>query len=164
MPKYEPKWPYEHYSPILTIRASCKSDLATIYKLLCDEEKANVEGNFLCNFRVIINAFMDNEVIVATLDDDSGSRLIGYYAAFENSGGILQVRSTDRSKGVGTYLANAGLKRFRRRGLKSLEIQCAPFTSRSFWQKMGATFENSWSDRGVIDLATWKPARIPSSK
>ena len=152
---------YQHHRPLLEIRSTYRTELADIYGFLESEARAKVEGNFLCNFRQIIHAFLSREVIVAYIDDDRGFRFCGFYAVFESSGGILQVKGSERGRHIGMHLANAGLKRLKRKGVTTLKVQCAPLESKGFWQKMGAVFDEAkpWDEWGTLDLTTWKPRR-----
>lgn len=153
---------YQHYEPELEIRSTYRTELADIYGFLEAEDRAKTPGNFLCNFRQIIHAFLSREVIVAYIDDDRGFRMCGFYAAFEQSGGILQVKGSERGRGIGTHLANAGLKRFKRKGVKELIVECAPFESIPFWEKMGgvANPDRPESKYRKIDLTGWKPRKV----
>ena len=54
----------------LIIRSAKKDDLQHIKTWLVDENRRDIEGNFLCNWEVIQDAFEGGELLVGALDDD----------------------------------------------------------------------------------------------
>ena len=117
----------------LIIRSAKKDDLQHIKTWLVDENRRDIEGNFLCNWEVIQDAFEGGELLVGALDDDLP-------IAFQLGGlltpGILQVKHEYRGFGIGRKMVRHSIEFAKNNDEFLLYIQCTPSSSIGFWKKM----------------------------
>lgn len=119
------------------IRVSTAADLAALHAWLVDEQAREVEGNFLCNWKLTVRAHNDRRLAVY-VDPDSGVP-VGYQWGGLTEPGILQVKSDMRGKGIGRALVEYRMRQALRKDDGLLFIECTPSSSIPFWQRMGFT-------------------------
>ncbi|MER9336630.1 GNAT family N-acetyltransferase [Mesorhizobium sp. M0293] len=115
------------------IRKASEDDFQKIMDWLRAEREETGEG-FYCNRSVIEDAHADGEMI-ALIENDMPVAFIAY-GLIRN--GILEVRPDRRDLGYGKALAEDALQRAiddDRRCI--LDIECAPWASIPFWEKIG---------------------------
>jgi GNAT superfamily N-acetyltransferase len=117
------------------IRKARLEDVECIHLWLREQNEANIDGTFLCNWNLTLDSFKSKQLIVFV--ESSTEKAIAYQWGALTSPGILEVRADMRGKGVGKRLVEYRVKQARKKGLCVLWIQCKPASSIPFWQKMG---------------------------
>jgi GNAT superfamily N-acetyltransferase len=67
----------------------------------------------------------------------NGSHVVGFVLLGGNGPDILEIRPSERGKGYGRRLAEWSIAECIKRGCDTVDVQCAPFSSRDFWMKFG---------------------------
>src|SRR3569623_1440862 len=110
-------------------------DLQAIHAWLVDEDRRDIEGNFLCNWSVIENAQRDRELLVF-IDGASGLPIAFHLGGLVHPG-ILQVRKEYRRRGIGRKMVDRCASLAYKRDQCLLYIECTPSSSIPFWERMG---------------------------
>jgi len=107
-----------------------------INEWLLDEDLKTSQG-FYCNWILIEEAFLQQQVAVITENDlaigflyfISGDRVVTI--------DIAEIKPKNREKGIGRLLFNCCLERFRKEGKMIVELFCKPKSSEKIWKKLG---------------------------
>src|ERR1035437_9897427 len=136
------------------VRKAKTKDLASIGKWLRAEYEQEGEG-FWVNWSVIQRAFGERQLFVLGPPDDiAGFICDGHYGP-----DILSVRSDKRRQGYGTQLAEWTIASAIRRGICTMNIQCAPSTSLKFWRTLGFEKTNEGNFDSVYASKILSPPR-----
>ena len=114
----------------LYFRFANDADMEKIYNWLVDHERRGVDGLFLCNWELTQNVYKEGNIIVAILN---GEPIAYMWTDF----GIVEVREDYRRKGIGRQLVRYALELARKSNAVCIDIECAPYTSIPFWEKIG---------------------------
>ncbi|MCU7810453.1 MAG: GNAT family N-acetyltransferase, partial [Candidatus Thiodiazotropha sp. (ex Notomyrtea botanica)] len=117
------------------IRKARPEDIACIHEWLQQQEEAEIDGSFLCNWNLTVGSYRNGELAVFV--ESPSDKAIAYQWGSLTSPGILEVRADMRGRGVGKRLVEYRIKQARKEGVCILRIQCKPSTSIPFWKKMG---------------------------
>lgn len=101
------------------------------------EESKSSEFGFYCNLTVINKAFVDKEVFCVTDKNEA----IGFavYTTHRCTARIeiAEVCPSHRGYGAGRFLVENCLQALAKRDVRVVDLECAPKSSESFWQRMG---------------------------
>ncbi len=135
-----------------------KADLDQVLGWL-EREFTDGVNDFWYNRRLIAKAVDEGDFYVVRDGGEAVAFQIGHYAA-----DIANVRKDRQGEGFGTALLEAAVARAYRDGINVLDVECAPATSLTFWQRHG--FER-YSQRGqlrarrVLQRSTELPSDLP---
>lgn len=135
-----------------------RADLDQILEWLEREFTAG-ENDFWYNKGLIIKAVDEGDFYVIHDGGEAVAFQVGQHAA-----DIANVRKDRQGEGFGTALLEAAVARAYRDGINVLDVECAPATSLTFWQRHG--FER-YSQRGqirarrVLHRSTELPSDLP---
>src|ERR1700733_389251 len=127
-----------------TIRRSTNRDLQAIHKWLVDQGARNVEGNFLCNWKLTKESHEEGNLLVC-IDSKSGTAVAYQWGGLIGPG-ILEVRHDMRRKGIGRQLVEHRIGEAYESNQCCLYIQCKPSSSIPFWKRMGFTLLKSTNE------------------
>ncbi len=144
----------ERMDDLITIRRSTETDMPKIKAWLEAELPLELDGNFLCNWNAIswshensyLWVYIHKDKPIAFMVEENGSPL------------IMQVRHECKGMGIGTALFNHLLARLT---TSVMIVECAPFDSIGFWEKMGFT-KASESSNYAYRIVTQK-LELPSA-
>jgi hypothetical protein len=120
------------------IRLATDADMAEVERWLKQEDEKEVPGCFYCNWEVIERGHEQGQVYV--LPDAKTNKPIGFLLNGRFRPDILAVKADRRGEGHGAVLAKFMIDLWRRKeDACVIEIECAPWTSATFWQRMGFT-------------------------
>jgi GNAT superfamily N-acetyltransferase len=117
-----------------TIRVATQGDLFRIRDWLEQEHNDGVEGCFFYNYNLIKEGLTSGSLTVLVRESDE---LPIAFALGENNIDIFAVKYDCRKQGFGRYLAQHIIDRSRQRDVIGMYGECAPSTSKKFWQRMG---------------------------
>lgn len=115
-----------------------KEALEEVKKWLVQEDTKNKSG-FYCNWNVINELYLDKQFICIKINNE----VIGFLTRFYSiTNPVIKIAITEitqehRYKGFGKILVNKCLEYFSSLGVKAVELDCSPVTSKPFWLKMG---------------------------
>lgn len=133
----ERRGPWKRKAPAATIRKATDSDLTKVLRWSKQDED-NGHDSFYCNRRVIRSCHADGELYVLT--DPATDRPIAFLCNGRYEPYILAVRANRRREGYGTTIAQFMIDLWRQKTEACvIDIECAPWTSIRFWQRMGFT-------------------------
>ena len=112
------------------IRLSKDSDLPFIYEWLEEEYARGIE-NLFNNWELTKEVHDEGKLYVYA--NERGHPIAYLWDNF----GILNVKQTERHRGIGRKLVKFGLKKLFVQNKKYVEIQCAPNSSVPFWESLG---------------------------
>lgn len=135
-----------------SLRAATDLDVEKIHYWLLDQDHREVHGSFLCNWNLTLKTYAENELLVATLNDEP-------VAYIWKNFGILEVREEFRKKGIGKRLVEFAMDHARNKNRHAISIECTPETSIPFWKKMGFEFYS----RNMASIVFENYLRIPSN-
>jgi GNAT superfamily N-acetyltransferase len=118
-----------------SIRRSTDDDLKAIHKWIIEEDTRDVQGNFLCNWRLTKESHEDGDLIVYV--DGKAKIPVAYQWGSLLCSGILQVKEDFRGKKIGSKMVKHRIKQAYKKDECILNIQCEPPSSIPFWEKMG---------------------------
>lgn len=132
-----------------------KEQLKIIKEWLIQEEKESGEG-FLCNWNIIEKYFNNNQLVIVLKDQQP----IGFSTwrttdDFLLTIDIVEIHPQYRFNGAGKFLFDEIITFQLKRGVKVVELICAPSSSERFWKKLG--FIDLESDYDKYDLTLFKP-------
>lgn len=119
---------------MVEVRRAVQNDFNALMAWL-KAEWEQTERGFYCNRGVIERAFISGQLIVAVEQNEP----VAFLASGLTRDGILEVRPDKRGRGLGRLMFEAGLQEAVDLDISMLEIECAPATSATFWQRMGFT-------------------------
>ena len=108
-----------------------KADLDQVLGWLEREYEEDGEG-FWCNRNLLPKGLDDEDFYVIRHAGEAIAFQLGHY-----SPDIANVRKDKQGQGFGTALLNAAIARARRDNVNILDVECAPRTSLTFWEKHG---------------------------
>ncbi|WP_273182881.1 MULTISPECIES: GNAT family N-acetyltransferase [Methylophaga] len=135
----------------MSFRLATDHDVETIHLWLLEHDRREVHGSFLCNWSSTQRVHDENQLFVATLDDEAIAYIWGDF-------GILEVREDFRKKGVGKQLVEYAMQRVISTGKIAVSIECEPESSIPFWEKMGFEFHNKNKASYVFEKSLDIPA------
>lgn len=114
-----------------------KKQVGEIEKWLIAEQQKTGDG-FYCNWSVIKSSFDKNELVTISSND----KTIGFatWRLTTNKTArieVMEVRPTDRKKGIGKILVTQLLNFLRDKGVHVVDLQCSPNTSEPVWKRLG---------------------------
>ncbi|GJL60869.1 MAG: N-acetyltransferase [Nitrospirales bacterium] len=119
----------------LEIRWSTDEDLIKILEWLNEEDRAQIHGNFLCNWR-LTQQFHENGRLLVLIDKLQAVP-VGYQWGQLLQPGILQIRNEWRGKGLGRLVVEHCVELAQQQDEAVLLIECKPASSIPFWKRMG---------------------------
>lgn len=117
------------------VRPSTDADVARIHTWLKDQERNEVHGTFLCNWRLTAECHEEGRLLVYI--DPKTQEPVAYQWGGLVRPGILEVRDNCRGRGLGKELVEHCLALTVDADEPILVIHCKPSTSIPFWQRMG---------------------------
>lgn len=121
-----------------------KRDLDQILEWLEREFTAG-ENDFWYNKGLIAEALTRGDFYVIRDGDEAVAFQVGDYGA-----SIANVRKDKQGRGFGTALLDASVARADRDGVNVLDVECAPRSSLTFWEKHGFERYGDMSDWGRL--------------
>lgn len=134
------------------IRYATHEDMDCIHEWLIDQNERGVHGTFLCNWSVILYIFQNHGIFVYI--DKEHKVPVGYLT---KNFDILEVKESERGKGIGRALVAHGLKTASDSNETFIRVECVPSSSISFWSHMG--FEIFDEKYGLIEIEKENPMK-----
>jgi predicted GNAT family acetyltransferase len=113
--------------------------IADVKNWLIDEWN-NTNSGFYCNWNIISDEFSENNVSVITENDNAIGFVVYRIYEFHALIDIVEIKPTERKKGVAKKLIDGTLEYFKQKGVLVCKLYCSPENSEPFWKSIG--FEN----------------------
>lgn len=118
-----------------------KNQLIAIKDWLIEERDKFLDtafNGFFCNWTNIQSHFENEQMAIVLLD----KRPIGFVVWYKSSDltitiDIAEIHFNFRGKGIGKFFIDQIIEYFRKRGIVAINLQCAPVSSKSYWEKVG---------------------------
>ncbi len=142
------------------IRRSTDADMKEIEAWLLDQKARMVDGTFHCNWSLTIGAHDRGDLIVFV--DYKSNEVVAYLWGGITGIDIVEVREDKRGQGIGKKLVNQRISFARKKNQNILLIECKPWESISFWEKMGFTMvESSSSNKKYAYFIIKRKHKLP---